>query len=122
MQSDFSVKCPMRTRVITLALVAALLPLSAHAASLRNRDTVSHHVVVCDEGCRQADEDNADRRDFWLGPGESRTFPCYGRCFIGIYRNGAPPSPAEMAIGGEDDFYRGDETADIVGGRVQRRR
>lgn len=112
----------MRTTLVILAFVLTFLPFAARAVTLRNHDAESYRVVVCDEACRQTDEDDRDPRDFWVGPRESRTFGCHGRCFVGIYRNGAPPSYADMAAGDEDAFYRGDETAEIVAGQIRRRR
>lgn len=110
-----------RTIAVTLVFIAAVLAGTAHAATVRNNDNVSYRVIVCDEGCRRS-HDNTDQRDFWLAPGESRAFPCYDRCFVGIFRNGAPPPLADMAAGGNDGFFRGDETAEIVDGQVRRRR
>lgn len=112
----------MRAPLVILLVVASFMSFEAHAATLTNRDSVGHHVIVCDEGCRRADRDTNSQRDFWLGPGESRTFSCYDRCFVGIYRNGAPPPIAEMAVGGDNAFYRGDEVGEIIAGQVRRRR
>jgi hypothetical protein len=97
------------------ALVPALSMLafasSAGAVTLTNRDNDNVRVFVCDENCGPSHgEDWGSAFDFWLAPGETKTFTCSGECFVGAYYEGHSPTLGDMAMADDDELFRGDES------------
>lgn len=104
-----------------LAAVSALATLafasSAGAVSLTNLDNERVEIFVCDEDCGPSHgADWGSAFDFWLAPGETRTFACRGECFVGAYVDGHSPSLGDMASADDDEIFTGDERGYMQGG------
>lgn len=97
-----------------LAGVAALAMLafasSACAVTLTNLDDSRVQIFVCDENCGPSHgQDWGSAFDFWLAPGEAKTFACSGKCFVGAYYEGHSPTLGDMAVADDDELFSGDE-------------
>lgn len=110
----------MRYGIAISGAIVALSLLMAGAASavtITNQDQESRRVMVCDDKCGPSfGEDWGSAFDFWLAPGESKSFACSGECFVGVYSGGQPPNLGDMALADDDEIFKGDETGFIRGG------
>lgn len=115
----------MRVTTITLFATAflAATAVPAAAVTITNRDAESQRVLVCDEACGpEFGDDWGSAFDFWLQPGQSRSFSWRGRCFVGVYDDeGQPPPLGDIADADDDEFFRGDEAGEIVNGYAHRK-
>lgn len=99
---------------ITVAIVTLATAGNASAVTLTNLDQDNHRIFVCDEKCGPSfGEDWGSAFDFWLAPGESRSFDCAGECFVGAYYDDHSPTLGDMAMADEDELFRGEETGYI---------
>lgn len=105
----------------TLPVVTALAMLAfasaAGAVTLTNLDSTSVQILVCDENCGPSEGDDwGSAFDFWLAPGETKTFACSGECFVGSYYEGHSPTLGDMADADDDEIFSGDEQGYIKNG------
>lgn len=108
----------MRTRLTMAAALTAVLAVQpAWAVTITNTDGESRHVFVCDDKCGPSfGDDWGSARDFWLSPGEARSFDCSGTCHVGTYVDGKPPTLGDMAFADDDEIFKGDESGYLRGG------
>ena len=103
------------TAAVVLAL--ALIAKPAIAVTITNQDGESRHIFVCDNKCGpDFGDDWGSARDFWLSPGESRSFDCSGQCYVGTYTTTTSPTLGDMAFSDDDEHFRGDDTGYIRNG------
>lgn len=100
--------------VTALAMLAFASP--AGAVTLTNLDSNSVQILVCDENCPGQSDDWGSAFDFWLAPGETKTFACSGACFVGTYYDGHSPTLGDMAVADDDEMFSGDEHGYIQNG------
>jgi hypothetical protein len=107
----------------TALLILLATAATAEAVTIVNRDAERRRVMVCDQNCGPRFGDSwGSAFDFWLAPGESRTFSCAGTCFVGTYdKNGRSPTLGDMADASDDEIFRGDERGSIVNGYATHR-
>ncbi|PKP78114.1 MAG: hypothetical protein CVT81_05625 [Alphaproteobacteria bacterium HGW-Alphaproteobacteria-3] len=101
--------------VVTTLAMFAFAP-AAGAVTLTNLDGNSVQILVCDENCPSDDEYWGSAFDFWLAPGETKTFACSGECFVGSYYDGHSPTLGDMAVADDDEMFSGDEHGYIQNG------
>ena len=107
----------MRSWTLALSAVAIFVAVPAYAVTITNADAESRRIFVCDEKCGPSFGDEwGSASDFWLEPGQSRSFECEGSCFVGTERDGKLPTLGDMAFSDEDENFRGDENGYIRGG------
>jgi hypothetical protein len=110
----------MRYGIAISGAIFALSLLTAGAAlavTITNQDQTSRRIMVCDDKCGPSfGEDWGSASDFWLAPGESKSFACSGQCFVGIYYDDHSPTLGDMAMADDDELFQGDETGYIRGG------
>jgi len=103
---------PVVTALAMLAFASA-----AGAVTLTNLDSTSVQILVCDENCGPSEGDDwGSAFDFWLAPGETKTFACSGECFVGSYYEGHSPTLGDMADADDDEIFSGDEQGYIKNG------
>lgn len=108
---------------MTLAFASALIAWPAAAVTLVNLEQVRTQAFVCDDKCGPSfGEDWGSARDFWLEPGEQRSFDCSGQCFVGVYYEGHSPTLGDMAMADDAELFQGNETGYIQGGLVSHTR
>jgi hypothetical protein len=114
----------MRGALLTTLVIGSLLGSpSAHAVSLTNLDQERLEVFVCDDKCGPNHGDDwGSAREFWLSPGETRTFDCSGQCFVGLYNGDKSPTLGDMAMADDDELFQGDEAGYIQRGIVTHKR
>lgn len=99
----------MRTELV-LALAMLGFASTASAVTLTNLDKNTVQIFVCDENCGPSHGDDwGSAFDFWLAPGETKTFACSGECFVGAYYEGHTPTLGDMAMADDDELFSGDE-------------
>lgn len=100
---------------ISGALALSLLTAGAAlAVTITNQDQENHRVFVCDDKCGPSfGEEWGSAFDFWLAPGESKSFACSGECFVGVYYDDHSPTLGDMAMADDDEIFKGDETGYI---------
>ena len=104
---------------MTMAFAALLAAQPAAAVTLSNLDQQRQHVFICDDKCGPSfGEDWGSASDFWLEAGESHSFGCSGKCFVGLYYEDHSPTLGDMAMAEDDELFSGDETGFIQGGFV----
>jgi hypothetical protein len=110
----------MRTAwTTTLAFAAVLASYPAAAITVTNLEDQRQHIFVCDDNCGPSHGDDwGSAVDAWLDPGESRSFACAGKCFVGLYYDDHPPTLGDMAMAEDDELFSGDEAAYIQAGSV----
>jgi hypothetical protein len=101
----------MRRLIVTSAvLVSFSLAAAAQAVTITNADSDSQHIFVCDEQCGPSHGDDwGTARDFWLSPGQSQSFDCNGKCYVGTYQNGESPMLGDIAFADDDEMFEGDD-------------
>ncbi|MBC7102516.1 MAG: hypothetical protein H5U13_04710 [Parvibaculum sp.] len=105
-------KLPVVTTLAMFAFASA-----AGAVTLTNLDGNSVQILVCDENCGPSHGDDwGSAFDFWLAPGETKTFACSGECFVGSYYDGHSPTLGDMAVADDDEMFSGDEHGYIQNG------
>jgi hypothetical protein len=103
---------PVVTALVMLAFASA-----AGAVTLTNLDGASVQIFVCDENCGPSEGDDwGSAFDFWLAPGETKTFTCSGECFVGSYYEGHSPTLGDMAAADDEEIFSGDERGYIQNG------
>jgi len=102
---------------LSVAITALLTAGNAAAVTITNLDQESRRIFVCDDKCGPSfGEDWGSAVDFWLAPGESRSFGCSGECFVGIYYEDHSPTLGDMAMADDDELFHGDEAGYIQRG------
>jgi hypothetical protein len=103
--------------VLSAAIAASLTAAPASAVTITNLDQTNTHIFVCDDKCGPSHGDDwGSARDFWLAAGESRSFDCSGKCYVGTYNDDNSPTLGDMAFADDDELFQGDETGYIRGG------
>ncbi|MBP6011773.1 MAG: hypothetical protein KBA31_06055 [Alphaproteobacteria bacterium] len=99
---------------LTAATIALLTAATASAVTITNHDQTSVRLMVCDEKCGPSHGDDwGSAFDFWLQPGEARSFDCTGTCFVGIYYDDHSPTLGDMAVADDDEMFEGNEAGYI---------
>jgi hypothetical protein len=99
---------------LSVAITALLAAGNASAVTITNLEQESQRIFVCDDKCGPSfGDDWGSALDFSLAPGESRSFDCSGKCFVGLYYEDHSPSLGDMAMADDDELFEGNETGYI---------
>jgi hypothetical protein len=102
---------------LLVATVALLTAGNASAVTITNLDQGSQRLLVCDDKCGPSfGEDWGSAFELSLAPGESTSFNCSGKCFVGTFSDDQSPTLGDMAVADDDELFEGDETGYIRGG------
>lgn len=102
---------------LSVAIIALLTAGSASAVTITNLDPDSQRIFVCDDKCGPSfGESWGSAFDFSLASGESKSFDCSGKCFVGIYYDDHSPTLGDMAVADDDELFEGDEAGYIQRG------